>query len=76
MTNWSKKCHASHFYHPITTPANDLICHKIDTVHLVCVTRQVRLNFVRFEIPNLCMRQSFILLIDIPFCQVKDVNAP
>ena len=55
-----------HFYHPITASANNLICHKIDTVHLVCVTRKVCLDFVRLEIPNLCDSSSFFLMIDIP----------
>lgn len=51
MTNLNEN--ALHFDHPITASADNLICYKINTVHLVCVTRKVRFNLVRLEIPNL-----------------------
>ena len=42
-----------HFHHTIAASADNLICYKINTVHFVRVTRKVRLDFVRFEVPNL-----------------------
>jgi hypothetical protein len=50
MTN--NKC--LHLYHSITASADNLICYKINTVHLVRVTRKIRFDFVRFEVPDLC----------------------
>jgi hypothetical protein len=43
-----------HLYHTITASTDNLICHKINAVHFVGVTRKVRLDFVRFEVPDLC----------------------
>jgi hypothetical protein len=42
-----------HFHHSITASADNFICYKINTVYFVRVTRKIRLDFVRFEVPNL-----------------------
>ena len=50
----NKEC--VHFYHPISPSTYDFICYKINTEHFVGVTGKVRLDFVRFKVPNLWER--------------------
>ena len=46
-----------HFYHTIATPADNFIRNKINTIHLIGVTRKVCLDLVRLQVPNLRQRR-------------------
>jgi hypothetical protein len=42
-----------HFDCPISSSANDFVCDKVNAVDFVSVARQVRFEFVCFEVPDL-----------------------
>jgi len=42
-----------YLYRPVPATANHFVCDKIHTIYLVCVAREIRLDFVRLQIPYL-----------------------
>jgi hypothetical protein len=61
-----RRVESLHFYHTIATATDNFIGHKIDTVHLIGMTRKVRLDFVRFQVPNLGQRRNKLLMSYLP----------
>lgn len=52
----TKKAHEtknSHLDCPVSPTTDQLVCNEVDAIHLVCVSREVCLEFVRLEVPDL-----------------------